>query len=132
MIVSVKELEKQLKRLESNQQKLTLLKDQVNIRKKLLKQTIKIPFSKQGKNRPLKDITDDLIGHIQTYGPHPNDTTLQIDDPFELVGKQIFHQFKHEGEENNYGIVAKLSAMMISVKNTRSSMITKKGIVASI
>ena len=35
LIISVKELEKQLAKLEKNQQKLALLKDQSNIRKNL-------------------------------------------------------------------------------------------------
>jgi len=102
LIVSVEELEKQLTKLERDQQKLSLLKDQVNIRKNLLNQKIKITFSRQGKKRPLKDITDDLIVHIQTCGPHPNDTASQTDDPTELVGKQILHKFKHKGDEKWY------------------------------
>jgi len=65
LIDSADELGKQVLALEKNQQKLVLLKDQINIRKKLLNQKIKVPLSKQGNKWPIKDIIDELITHIR-------------------------------------------------------------------
>ena len=32
--------------------------------------------------------------YIDNYGPHPTDATANIEGPFELIEKQIFHKFK--------------------------------------
>lgn len=43
----------------------TLLREQINIRKKVLNQTIKIHMTENRRQRPLRDIINDLTDYIQ-------------------------------------------------------------------
>ena len=52
------------------QKKLKVLRTQVNIRKKVLKQNINITFSKARKRRPLPDIVNDLKKFITENPAH--------------------------------------------------------------
>lgn len=46
-------------------QKLSLIKTQFKIRKKILHQNIHITFSRSGKQRPIDDIISELLEYIQ-------------------------------------------------------------------
>jgi len=84
--------------LKKTQQKLAIVKEQITLRKKVLGQNIAIPFSVHGRKRSLQDITEELIDHMQTHSY----TNPKIEDPNDLVGKQIFQNFLCEGREKWY------------------------------
>ena len=71
--------------------KLSLLKVQVKIRKKLLKQNIRIVFTHSGKQRPLNEIAQELASFIGSTS-----ASLKIIDPFTLLGKRVHHKFELE------------------------------------
>ena len=82
-----------------NTKKTKLLREQIDIRKKLLMQDINIPFSHSKRKRPLGQIAKELAVHINS---------LSNKDPNAMVGKEIKHKFKDEdtGEERWYnGII---------------------------
>ena len=72
--------------------KLSLLREQVRIRKKILGQTINITFTHLRKQKPLHTTIQEMSDFLdQNY--HANSKFLQ--DPNNvLVGKNISHQFK--------------------------------------
>ena len=69
---------------ERKAKKLRLLKLQVKLRKKVLKEEIKIFFSRLGKQRPLDDIMQELGRFIDCFS-----TSHGFPDGFSLVGKHI-------------------------------------------
>ncbi len=109
LIATVNELLEVLEEIDSESispsrkkaKKIELLRTQINIRKKVLKQNINIVFSKARKQRPLADIVNDLKEFIADNPNHdPSLPTLPSSDPFSLVGKEINHRFILEcGEE---------------------------------
>ena len=73
-------------------EKYALLRTQINIRKKVLKQNIKIPFSHHGKKKPLADIIQSLTDFVKEHPQLPEDNCsvkqqIEISDPFSLIGK---------------------------------------------
>ena len=96
--------------------KLALLKVQIKIRKKILKQNIKIVFTHSGKHRPIDDIINELASFIDS-----SSDSLNIIDPLTLVGKRINHKFELEdthlekwysGTVVDYDPVTKLHTIM--------------------
>ena len=87
------------------QKKLKVLRTQVNIRKKVLKQNINIPFSKARKQRTVPEIINDLKKFIAEH-PQQNQSSATHDhmytDPFSLVGKEINHRFMLESGEEEW------------------------------
>jgi len=91
-----------------NARKTKLLRNQIDIRKKLLMQDIKIPFSHSKNKRPVKQLVKELADYI---------ISLSHIDPNTLVGKQVKHKFKDEftseeqwyiGNVISYNTVSKL------------------------
>jgi len=72
------------------------LKLQVKLRKKVLKEDIKIFFSRLGKQRPLDDILQELGRFIDC-----SSTSHGFPDGFSLVGKRINHKFELEGSRED-------------------------------
>ena len=66
--------------------KLKLVRNQINIRKKVLLQNINIPFTQCKTKRPVNQIIKDLADFISFQ---------KQTDPFTLVGKQVQHKFKN-------------------------------------
>ena len=96
LIISSKELNEALANIDkevskSKTKKLALLKLQIKIRKKLLKQNIKIAFTHSGKQRPLNDIIQELGSYIDS-----SSDSLKIVDPFTLIGKRVNRKFEVE------------------------------------
>ena len=90
------------------QNKLSLLRTQINLRKKILNQKINIVFSKNRKQRPLSQIVSELSTFIDNnpqMGESPGIPNLS--DPFSLVGREINHRFELESGEQEWfhGIV---------------------------
>jgi len=89
-------------------EKYALLQMQINIRKTVLKQKIKIPLSHKGKQRPLVDIIQNLADFIEEHPPSPEvqngmkESRLSISDPFSLIGKVILHKFTLDTGEDQW------------------------------
>ena len=91
-------------------EKYALLRMQINIRKKVLKQSIKISLSHKGKQRPLTDIVQNLTDFLKDHPSSSEDTNESISaisDPFALVGKEVLHKFTLDSGEDQWfrGIV---------------------------
>ena len=78
-----------------NAKKLSLLKTQVRMRRKLLSETVPITFSKSHRQRPLNDIVRELSDYID----EKTSSELQffLRDPRALVGRKIKQKFDEEG-----------------------------------
>ena len=74
-----------------------LLREQINIRKKVLKQKVKIPFTHNQKQRQLKDIIQELSDFIAMNSEDVRKDS-EILTPEFLVGKFV-HKFEVEDEE---------------------------------
>ena len=72
------------------ERKRALLRDQINIRKKL-KQKIQISLTHNRRQRPLREIVCELSTFI--------DENSDIPVPESLVGKRLLHKFDVEGQE---------------------------------
>ena len=86
-------------------EKYALLRMQINIRKKVLKQNIQITLSHKGKLRPLEDIIQNLIDFLKKHPPaleDSNEPVLDINDPFTLIGKEILHKFILDSGEDQW------------------------------
>ena len=93
------------------EKKLVLLREQINIRKKVLKQKVKIPFTHNRRQRQLTDIIRELSDFIaMNSGDSYPDS--EIHAPESLVGKKVLHKFEVEGEEKWYtGYVVSYNAV---------------------
>ena len=75
---------------------LPLLRTQVNIRKKILNETVLITFTKGGKQKPLQEIIQEVADFVD------NSTAMSkyvsfIKSPRSLVGKHVQHKFDDDG-----------------------------------
>ena len=82
---------------------LSLLKEQVRVREKLLHQRCNIKFSKNQKQRPLTELIKEVRNFISKY----DDATataecIQTDDPMSLVGKKVLHNFIDESDNEEW------------------------------
>ena len=82
--------------------KLELVRTQIQIRKKILKQNIQIVFSRSRKQRPVSDIVEELSDFITRNSPF-----LEVlQNPEALIGSRIKHRFETNGEMKWYsGVV---------------------------
>ena len=74
--------------------KTSLLKTQIQIRKKVLKQKICITFSHLKKQRPLSEIVKELANFVSRNTPFSD----ILCTPEALVGRRIKHKFEIDGE----------------------------------
>jgi len=70
LITSVDELKGALSEIDEvsvllRRHKKVLLREQINVRKKVLQESINIPFTTKGKQRPLSDIIREFSAHLQ-------------------------------------------------------------------
>ena len=77
--------------------KKSLLRSQVQIRRKVLGQTVPIVFSTKGKQRPLNNIVNELCDFINSC-TLPRECELFIQNPLSLVGKKVKHKFLEDDE----------------------------------
>lgn len=75
--------------------KLKLLRAQINIRRKLLKQKIQITFSHSRRQRPICEIINELTDFIDANSIPPEYSVI-LSDPYLLVGRSISHKFEME------------------------------------
>ena len=109
VIATTEELKETLSDIESqplssrrkSDKKRALIRQQVNIRKRVLKQSIKIPFMYKGRQRSLKDLVKDLTEFLSKSSPEGSALSHDLSPEF-LVGKEILHKFNVSGEEKWY------------------------------
>lgn len=121
MLTSSKELQSVLLEIDQEritptqkaQKKRSLIRDQINIRKKVLGQKISIPFSKNRKPRSLAEIAREFSKFIEESQSSPEATASS--SPDSLVGRQVLHRFNTDGEYKwfsgfvlSYNVVTKL------------------------
>ena len=80
--------------------KIDLLKTQVQIRRKVLGQTVPIVFTSSRKQRPLANIVTELCDFIEN-STLPTECSAFLKDPISLVGRQIKQRFQ-DGESGIY------------------------------
>lgn len=78
--------------------KLVVIREQINIRKKVLMQKVKIPFTQKGRQRPLNDIIREITDFIK----NSQSDSSNGHSPDFLVGKEVRHRFEVDGEEKWY------------------------------
>ena len=88
--------ESELSAAKKRDKKMSLLKDQINIRKKVYKKNIRIPFSQHGKKQPVATIASELMEFMASSQPSIEHGEL---DPVTLVGKSIEHKFEVDDGE---------------------------------
>ena len=85
---------------QKRQKKLAIIREQLKIRTKVLKQKIKIPFTVKGKQRSLPTIIQEFTDYINDVcqrdqtTPNPRDYTSDS-----IVGKKILHKFEVNGKD---------------------------------
>lgn len=76
-----------------------LLREQINVRKKVLQESINIPFTTKGKQRPLSDIIREFSAHLQCEGASSVVHSTNSYTSESLVGRRVLHRFEVENEE---------------------------------
>ena len=79
-------------------EKLSFLKMQIKIRKKILKQNIGIVFSRSRRQRPLTEIIDELSQFISENTPFGD----MLQHPESIVGSRVNHLFALDGQTKWY------------------------------
>ena len=70
--------------------KLAVIRTQINIRKKVLKQSINIVLTRARKQGPVPELVEELSAFIQERGPHSE----LLQKPQSMVGYRIEHRFE--------------------------------------
>ena len=107
LIASIDELKDALSEIDEQsisatkkaQQKRVLLKEQINVRKKVYQESINIPFSTKGKQRPLANIIKEFSAHLQCKGASSTIHSTTSYTSESLVGRRVLHRFEVENEE---------------------------------
>ena len=89
--------EKDISQSKKDLEKLQIIKTQINIRRKVLEQKIKICFTQSKKKRPITDIITEFRDHINAF-PLPN----FVYNPLLFVGKVIHQKFQLSDEETKW------------------------------
>ena len=79
-------------------EKVRLLKTQINIRKKVLNQNIRIVFSRSRQQRPINEIIHELSDFIKENTPF----TEILQNPESIIGSRVSHLFVINGKEEWY------------------------------
>ena len=91
--------EESISAAKKRQKKLALLREQINVRKKVFQQSINIPFTTKGKQRPLSDIIREFSAHLQNEGARTVIHSTHSYTSESLVGRRVLHRFEVESEE---------------------------------
>lgn len=98
-------------------EKVAFLRTQINIRKKVLDQKIRIPFTQHGKNRPfttiVKEFTEFITAHSQIVVPSSGVQGISQNDAYSFVGKSILHKFILESGKEKWfsGVVVNYNSI---------------------
>lgn len=86
--------------VKKGQKKRALLREQINVRKKVFKEVVNIPFTAKRKQRPLSDIIREFSTLLECEGSADglvNSTHSYTSES--LVGRKVLHRFKVDSEE---------------------------------
>lgn len=89
------ELEEELLAIKKKSEKIKFLRTQVQIRRKILCQTVPIAFTANRKQRPVEDIVKELCDVIEK-DILPAECQSFIKNPTSLIGRRIRHRFVDE------------------------------------
>ena len=85
------------------EKKRAIIREQLNIRKKVLNQAIKLPFTHNGRQRPISHLVQELSHVIEANSDEAASSESSSEYSAEsLVGREILHRFNVEGEEKWY------------------------------
>ena len=92
------------------QKKRKIIREQIDIRKKVLSEKIKIPFSKNRKQRALAEIIKDFMQYLNEHSRNDSEVTADLDS---LVGKKVLHRFDTQNGEEQWfsGVVVSYNAV---------------------
>ncbi len=76
-----------------------LLREQISVRKKILHESINIPFTTKGKQRLLVNVIKELSAHLQCEGTSTVRHNPNLYTSESLVGRRVQHRFEVENEE---------------------------------
>ena len=79
--------------------KRALIREQINIRKKVFQENINIPFTTKGKQRPLSNIIREFSAHLQCHGTCSVIANTHSYTSESLVGRSVLHKFEVDNEE---------------------------------
>lgn len=85
--------EEDISAAKKGQKKRALLREQINVRKKVFKEVINIPFTRNRKQRPLSDIISEFSTLLECEGSASSLTSES------LVGQKVLHRFEVDNEE---------------------------------
>ena len=92
------------------QKKRQIIKEQINIRKKVFNEKINVPFSKNGKQRPLTVIIKEFMEYLHSDSEASASSCTFSSDS--LVGRKVLHKFEVDGEEQWFsGVVISYNAI---------------------
>ena len=91
--------EESISAAKKGQKKRALLREQINVRKKVFKEGVNIPFTSKGKQRPLSDIIKEFSAHLECEGPSSAFNTTRKYTSESLVGRRVLHRFQVDNEE---------------------------------
>jgi chromosome segregation ATPase len=98
-----KELTESLSSKKKCEKKRAIIREQINIRKKVLNQAIKLPFTHNGRQRPISHLVEELSHVIEANSDKAASSESSSEYSAEsLVGREILHRFNVEGEEKWY------------------------------
>lgn len=112
VVTSVEELtsvlseidEESISTAKKGQKKCALLKEQIRIRKTVYRESVNVPFTRKGKQRPLSDIIREFSPHLQCLSDRDGTESVASHTSHTytsnaLVGQTIMHKFEVDKEE---------------------------------
>ncbi len=84
--------------VKKSQKKRSFLREQINVRKKVLNETVNIPFTRMRKQRPLLDIIREFSALLESEGCTNSEVNIHATSE-SLVGQKIHQRFEVDNEE---------------------------------
>ena len=91
--------EESISAVKKGQKKRASLREQMNVRKKVFKEGINIPFTMKGKQRPLSDIIREFSAHLECEGSSSVVNSTHSYTSESLVGRRVLHRFEVDNDE---------------------------------
>ena len=91
--------EENISTAKKTQKKRTIIREQINIRRKVLGQKINVPFSCKRKQRSLSDIVKEFSAHLNDVPAASSSTSIRDYSSESLVGQTVLHKFEVDGQD---------------------------------
>ena len=92
--------EESISAAKKRQKTCALLREQINVRKKVFQERINIPFTAKGKQRPISDIIREFSAHLQCEAASSVVHSTHSYTSESLVGRRVLHRFEVGNEES--------------------------------